>query len=310
MINYIDEALSAERETAEIEFKESMDATSAGDWCEVVKDIVAMANSGGGVIVFGLHNDGSPSGSDVTAILGLDSATVTDKVNKYANHQFSGFSIQRCEKSGNVLAAMKISPSNLPMVFERPGTYDIGGGKQKNVFGVGTVYFRHGAKSEPGNSEDLRKSFDRQLERVREGWLANVRQVVEAPLGSAVFMVSASSDPNALPVRISDDPNAPIIGGISPDRTHPYRQKELIDALNVELPPGVKVNQYDIQCVRKQFDIESKLAFHYHPKFGGHQYSPAFASWILKQYLDDPNFFQKTRQQTHDVRRSRKLDGA
>jgi hypothetical protein len=29
-----------------------------------------------------------------------------------------------------------------PIVFSKPGTYDIGGGKQKTAFSAGTVYFQ------------------------------------------------------------------------------------------------------------------------------------------------------------------------
>ncbi len=41
------------------------------------------------------------------------------------------------------------------MVFTRNGTDVTIKGKQKPAFVQGTVYFRHGAKSEPGNRDDL-----------------------------------------------------------------------------------------------------------------------------------------------------------
>jgi len=48
MPDLIQKALTAKRESKSVEFKETFDPTSPGDWCEVVKDIVAIANSGGG----------------------------------------------------------------------------------------------------------------------------------------------------------------------------------------------------------------------------------------------------------------------
>ena len=57
----VDKALKAKRESKLIDFKSAFDPESTGDWCELVKDIVAMANSGGGAIVIGLDNSGSPS---------------------------------------------------------------------------------------------------------------------------------------------------------------------------------------------------------------------------------------------------------
>jgi hypothetical protein len=310
MNNPIEDSLSAQRETTSIEFKESFDVASAQEWCEVIKDVVAVANTGGGTIVFGLQDNGIPSGCDVSLVLSLDSAEITDKIHKYTNTQFADFTIQRCEKAGNILAALIVQETQIPLVFEKPGTYDIGGGKQRNAFSMGTIYFRHGPKSEPGNSDDLRNSFDRLLVTVRESWLKNVRQVVEAPLGSTVVTISPTSDPSALPVRMSNDPNAPIIGGISPDQTHPYRQKELIEAINQHFPSDKHINQYDIQCVRKMYDIENNLTFHYLPKFGGHQYSPALSEWIMNQYQADNMFFQKARQAMQVRRKAAKKNGA
>ena len=46
-----------------------------------------------------------------------------------------------------------IRSCRVPLVFTRVGTSEIAHGRQKTVFSVGTVYFRHGAKSEPGTSE-------------------------------------------------------------------------------------------------------------------------------------------------------------
>ena len=303
MNELIDAALNADHETTLIEFKEGFDVNSAQEWCEIIKDIVAIANTGEGVIVFGPNDNGTPSGKDVTAFLALDSADVIDKIHKYTNRQFAEFVIQRCAKLGNTLAALIIQKVPIPLVFEKPGTYDAGGGKQRAAFSVGTVYFRHGAKSEPGNTDDLRWSFERLLSEVRESWLQNVRQVIEAPLGSTVVTISPGSDPAALPVRITNDPNAPIIGGISPDRTHPFRQKELIEAINQKLPPDRHINQYDVQCIRKLYDIESNVAFHYLPKFGGHQYSPTFADWVIEKFKADISFFEKARINVREARR-------
>ena len=300
MVKLIEEALSAGSENSSIEFKESFDPQSAQDWCELVKDIVAIANTKGGAIVFGVNDDGEPMGFDVNPVLQIDPAEFTDKIYRYTGFQFSQFQMVSFEKNGHTLAALLIDALPLPLVFEKPGTYDIGQGKQRSAFSAGAVYFRHGAKSEPGNTNDLTLAFEHRLEQVRENWLKNVRQVIEAPLGSTVITIEPSSDLSALPVRLSDDPNAPLISAVSPDTTHPYRQKELMDAVNQRLPEGVRINQYDVLCIRRLHDIDGKRTFHYLPKFGGHQYSPALADWIIQQYDQDKEFFTKSRQMAHD----------
>ena len=74
MVDLIQKALAAKRESKHVEFKQEFDPSSHQDWCEVIKDVVAIANSGGGVIVFGLDNVGTPTGISVDAIARIDPA--------------------------------------------------------------------------------------------------------------------------------------------------------------------------------------------------------------------------------------------
>ena len=60
----IKQATIAKRESKYLEFKECFDINSAQDWCEIIKDIVAIANSGGGILVFGAKSDGTPVNYD------------------------------------------------------------------------------------------------------------------------------------------------------------------------------------------------------------------------------------------------------
>jgi predicted HTH transcriptional regulator len=150
-------ALTSSRESKTIEFKEAFDVSSAGDWCELIKDIVALANSGGGVILIGVDNRGSSNAFNVGPFLNIDPADITNKVHKYSGIQFSDFEITEEIKGAHKVGALRLQGVSIPTVFTKPGTYEIGGGKQRTAFKEGAVYFRHGAKSEPGNSEDIRR---------------------------------------------------------------------------------------------------------------------------------------------------------
>lgn len=220
MDELITKALTAKRETRSIEFKQGFDPQSPGEWCEVIKDLVAIANSGGGIIVFGLDSLGKPSGQPVDAIAGVDPSDMANRLSKYTGPVDFDFEVRSLEKGGQKLVGFIIPGVGVPLIFQKPGTYDIGGGKQKTAFGVGTVYFRHGAKSEPGNSDDIRRIIERQLEQIRKSWVKGVRKVVTAPPGSQlVTMVSPSvqastgskvtivKDAKAIPVRLTRDPS-------------------------------------------------------------------------------------------------------
>ena len=76
MKNHIQRALVAKRESKYIDFKSRLDLSEPHSWCEIVKDIVAMANSGGGVLLIGLDNKGMPTGFDPSQVLDLDEAVV------------------------------------------------------------------------------------------------------------------------------------------------------------------------------------------------------------------------------------------
>ncbi|MCK5108342.1 MAG: putative DNA binding domain-containing protein, partial [Methanosarcinales archaeon] len=160
--------------TAYIDFKDGFDIDSEKDWCDIVKNSVAMANSGGGIILIGAGDDGVPSGSDVTPVLDIDPAVLADMIAAYTGERFSGFKIAELDKEGVKIAALLIESVSIPMAFIKPGTYDIddggdageGNGMQQTVFESGAVYFRHGARSEPGNSSDMTKVVGRELEKL------------------------------------------------------------------------------------------------------------------------------------------------
>jgi hypothetical protein len=129
---------TAESETADLDFKSAFDPESTRDWCELVKDIVAVSNSGGGCIVFGVNDDGSPAGTDLTQVRKVDPATVVDKVQKYTDQHFAGFRFGSASRQDVDVVVMVISGVSMPMVFTVTGNYDVAG-KQRNAFQQGMV---------------------------------------------------------------------------------------------------------------------------------------------------------------------------
>lgn len=298
----LEKAKSAKRESKYVEFKEGFDVNSPRDRCETIKDIVAMSNSGGGIILFGVRNDGTPSDFNASLVPNLDPAQLTDRIAKYTGEQFSNFEITEIERNGHRVTLLLIYEVSIPMVFIKPGTYDVGEGKQKSAFGIGTIYFRHGAKSEPGNSNDLRIVINREVERIRQSWLGNIRKVVEAPPGYHVQVVPTevrvSTYPTATPIRIVDEASAPAYRLETPDSTYPYRQKEVIQVVNQGLGGKKIINQYDVLSVRRVFRIdETKPQYCYNPKYGSPQYSEYFVNWMVRCYEEDPFFFEKAREE-------------
>lgn len=292
-------ALAAKRESKHIEFKEALDIASKQDWCEIVKDVVALANSGGGVILFGVNSQGVATSTDLALLRDVDPATIADRIQPYTGTQLADLEVTEVEKSGHKLLAWLVGAASMPMVFGKPGTYPVEGGKQNTAFGRGTVYFRHGAKSEPGTTEDIARALERKLESIRKEWLRGVRKVVQAPAGSRVALlppdIRQSDAPDATPIRLTDDPAAPAYRIVDPDSTHPFRQKELIAEVRSQLPESIEFNSFDVVAVRHVYAIDNRREFAHKPRFGSRQYSPAFVNWLLNQVQRDPGFFLKAR---------------
>ncbi len=267
-----------------------------------------MANTGGGVILIGLENNGDPSGENVKAVLDLDHAVVVDKIRKYTGYDFSEIEIHEAKKQGHTIAIVEVAGVKVPLVFQNAGSYEAGG-KPKSAFARGTVYFRHGAKSEPGTTEDIRMVIDRQLESIRSEWMDGVKKVVTAPQGSAVSVFSGevkeSRSQDATPIRLVDDPDAPGYRLIDHDTTYPHRQVELINVINGMLPQDAKINTHDILAVRRTHNIDKDPRYCHRPKFGSPQYSDAFAKWIVENHKQNNDFFQEARQKYSDQMHSK-----
>lgn len=292
-------ALAANRESRSVEFKRELGLDTPGTWCELLKDIVAIANSGGGVIVIGLDDRGLPTGWDPGVLLAMDPADLTNKFSKYVGEDFDGFELAEASKGRRRLAIFVVDERvGAPLTFQRPGTYADEPGKQKTAFSRGTVYFRHGAKSEPGTSRDITKFVARELRRHRKEWNANLRRLANAPADSTVVVVSKTSGPKQRldRFRIVDDPDAPALARTDFDITHPYRRKELLNEVNGRLGRKV-VGPFEIQCVRKMYDIDAKAEFFHRPRFGSPQYSDAFVSWLIDEYQRDASFFSAAKSQ-------------
>jgi hypothetical protein len=93
----------------------------------------------------------------------------------------------------------------------------------------------------------------------------------------------------------------------SPDKTHPYRRREVVELVNQKLSGALAISPFDIICIRKVYNIASKAEFYYKSKFASPQYSLQFVDWIVKQATKDHDFFIRTRSKANIKIRRRKL---
>src|SRR5256714_2359158 len=253
------------------------------DYVELLRDRAAMANSGGGVIVL----DG---------VEGVDEELLHEQLSGDADPEFEAFEVGPLRRAGRPSTAVVVEGvRNVPLVFTRVGRI----GADHVAFVRGGLYFRHGAKSEAATGEDVRDFIRRQLDATRTQWLANIRQVMHAPDGAEVAVIeTAERDDEGRPtlIRLTTDPHAPLYGQVDPDRSHPYRQKEVIREVNARLD-GAVVNAFDVLSVRRVHAIseETRPEFVHVPKFGSPQHSDAFVDWIVGEHDRDADFFPRAK---------------
>ena len=133
---------------------------------------------------------------------------------------------------------------------------------------------------------------------VQEAWLTAARLVAERGIfpTSRVLPpeIRDSESAEATPIRVVDDPNAPSFRVVDYDKSHPFRQKEVLAEVHARLP-GVNVNSFDLLAIRHTFNIDRKPEFSHQSKFGTRQYSAKFLEWLISEAQKDPEFFQNVR---------------
>lgn len=297
----LEAALAASTESDGVDFKRGFDPKALGEWLELIKDVVAMSNSGGGVILIGLEDDGAPSACDLAEARAVDPADFTNKIYKYTDLHFHEFELILAEKNNAPLLAIVVHGGALPVPFARAGGYaaDPGGKNQKTAFAAGTVYFRHGAKSEPGHFDDIRKAFDRLLDVTRKSWMDGIAKIVEAPAGSRVAVlppeVKQSDSAQAIPIRMVDDPTAGAYYAFRLDKTHPHRAKDVVALVNQRLHPRKTINSHALVCIVRAFDLPRDIRYCYVVSHTSPRYSDLFVDWIVAQFEANPAFFEETK---------------
>jgi hypothetical protein len=295
--------LKAERalqESKQLDFKGQFEDTNEC-WCAPTKDIVAMANSGGGILVLGLNSNGTPSGNDCNALLNCDLAVISSKVFKWTGYEFAELETLTVTRSDGNYPALIVGEADVPIPFSKPGEWEKPDGKKKTEFAEGTVYFRHGAKSAPGTRADFSKWIERYASAERQRLMQGVKKIVAAPPGHVVAAVTTSnpitdSGSGGLVAQLSNDPKAIKIMPRRAGDFYPHRGVELRERVNGVLE-GTKINSHDIVSVNNAYRV-----FTDHPEFAtkphektGPLYSDQYVEWLVQHIRSNPNFLSDAR---------------
>lgn len=163
------------------------------------------------------------------------------------------------------------------------------------------------------NSVDLRKRLGADAAKCLMEFEAKLRQESEDLGRSAEFSIPVNyklalvKDVGDADISLTTGGAGETVGVLEipkdPGKTHPYRQKELVEQANVELE-GTTINKHDVECVVKIHNVKKKSNFYYQGQVKGSpgQYSQEFAEWMAAKHKRDPSFFDDARQKARNLR--------
>src|SRR5205085_12520246 len=104
-------AATAKRSSKRVALKEDFDSGAPGDWLELVRDVAALANSGGGVVV-------------VRSAIPLEEELLHEQLARYVEPDFEGFELYDVTRGGRGETAVVVdSVLGAPLVFSAQGRY-------------------------------------------------------------------------------------------------------------------------------------------------------------------------------------------
>ena len=170
-------------ESTTADLKVMFDSVIPGAVLELIKDLVAFANSGGGTIRVGATETSQP-GVPEAALDTLDGARISDQINKYVapcrarvSHEVTG------NGDGRFVMDLSIEACDrYPLVFSKQGQY-ASTPKPVMVFREGDIYVRHGAKSERATYEDIVAIIERAVASNRDEIFRRIDQLAHLPEG-------------------------------------------------------------------------------------------------------------------------------
>ncbi len=189
-------------EGRDLDYKLNFDPDSPKAWAGLIKDLVAMANSGGGKITFG-RDETRVDGITEEVAKALDSARLADKLAKFtAPAQINIRHKQEKLDNGRYILTITVDPSEYPIVMAVEGNWP---NMKKAAFRKGDIWIRHSSKTERVTYEDLREWIERAKQRERERILSHLTMVINAPEGAKVEVITPSGYPIDSPEHLLEN---------------------------------------------------------------------------------------------------------
>ena len=177
---------SVRTESAHIDFKREFRGTTK-DWVNLLKDIVAMANAGGGLVIFGVDKNGSTVGIERTLADVFDPANITNKLNKYATQARITTAYAELPFYRKQFGFLIIYTAPKIIVFESDGGYQDDNGRQRKAFFRGVIYTRTPGSNTEARQTDLDGMIDKIVQDRIHSLVAKIEKVAHLPVNAELI---------------------------------------------------------------------------------------------------------------------------
>lgn len=183
--------IALQREEERLDYKRAYHLSgkkATKDKVELVRDVVAMANTHGGYIVLGVEETTGgdrkyePVGINSDIVADLDVDRLRAQIERYLAEPVGiQLQIHRLpEYENRAFACIYVPKSDRsPIIFEKPGTYEESPGQQRTVFHSGDIFVRRGASSVKADQNDMRNIISQIRRREKERWTEEILGVRE-----------------------------------------------------------------------------------------------------------------------------------
>lgn len=179
-------------ESAHVERRRSCDLDDSHDRLVLVREVVALLNSGGGTIVIGVKKNGDVVGIPVRMAARLELRTIEEIVNGYIRPDQVELVVNVAETENDhrlVEIGVRGVPDP-PVVVAQAGTHTDSAGRQQEVFGAQSVFVRRNNRTELARREDHLRWRAEAIDNVRREIRERLTLVVDAPMEAKVRIVT------------------------------------------------------------------------------------------------------------------------
>jgi hypothetical protein len=182
------------------ERRRAVDLDRPVDRLTLVRDLMALANSGGGTISIGVGGDGTLLGLPTNLAEKLDTASVRALTDHYTAPDELGVVVDRSRVDSGFLVELHVPAAPEPPVMPNQpglasdGAAEDGGGTsgalEHEVFPAHSVWIRRSGRSRTATREDHRRWRADAVAATRSTILEQLTMVVEAPAGSRIQVLT------------------------------------------------------------------------------------------------------------------------